>query len=278
VIATVRVPPEIAESVRDRWPDMAAGWPRAVERELGDVCARFGAVPSEVLPARYSFVVVANTRHGDRIVRVTPDPDAMNQARAAQMLAECGAGPRIHEVRATSLGVWTISDRVVPGISLREVPPGSVSLDDMVAPFRAMAGVRAAVDSLPALGEWLRFRLAQPNLRDVPRGQSVASLPERERAQETLGSLDSHAESTALCHGDAHRGNLLISAKQPRVLLIDPRGMRGEVEYDIGVLALKLSSYDLQAAQSLCKKLAALAGVDGERAVLWITVARAARV
>jgi hypothetical protein len=42
--------------------------------------------------------------------------------------------------------------------------------------------------------------------------------------------------------------------------------MRGEVEYDIGVLSLTVSSYDLQAARSLCKRLTARAGVDGERA------------
>jgi streptomycin 6-kinase len=185
-------------------------------------------VPSEVLPARYSFVVVANTRHGDIIVRVTPDPNAMDQARVAQMLAECGAGPRIHEVRTTPLGVWSVSDRVVPGISLREAPPNSVSLHDMAAPFRAMVGVRAAVESLPALSEWLLSRLAQRNLRDVPRGQSVASLAERERAQDILRRLDPGAESATLCHGDAHRGNLLVSAEPPRVLLIESaRAARG---------------------------------------------------
>lgn len=141
-----------------------------------------------------------------------------------------------------------------------------------------MVDVHTSAASLPALSEWLYRRLVQPDLRDVPQGQSAASLAERERAQEILGWLGSDAESTALCHGDAHRGNLLVSADRPRVLLIDPRGMRGEVEYDIGVLSLKASSYDLQEAQVLCKQLAAMAGVDGERAEAWITVARAARV
>ena len=73
-------------------------------------------------------------------------------------------------------------------------------------------------------------------------------------------------------------GNMLVSAERPRVLLIDPRGMRGEVAYDIAVFSLKLSSYDLEAARELCRQLAAQSGVDSERAIAWITVARAARV
>ncbi|MGH8965353.1 MAG: phosphotransferase [Actinomycetes bacterium] len=211
------------------------------------------------------------------MVRVTPDPDAANQARAAQMLADCGAGPEIHEVRSTSLGVWTVSDRVTPGISLREAPTGSVSLDDMAAPLRAMAGSNAAA-SLPPLNEWLRARLAQPDLRDIPRGQSAALPAERERALDTLRQLDSNSESAALCHGDAHTGNLLVSAKQPHLLMIDPRGMRGEIAYDIGVMSLKLSAYNLDAARSLSGQLAACVGVDGARVTAWTTVARAARV
>ena len=106
----------------------------------------------------------------------------------------------------------------------------------------------------------------------------MASSAERKRAQDILRWLDPDGDSASLCHGDAHRGNLLVSSGRPRVLLIDPRGMRGEVEYDIGVLSLKVSSYDLLAAHALCEKLSARAGVDGERAAAWITIAQAARV
>lgn len=276
--ATVRVPSEVVESVRARWPDVDATWASGVEHELVDVCARLGAVPSKVLPARFSFVVIANMPDRDVIVRVTPDPDAMNQARVAGMLAECGAGPQIHEARATSLGVWNISDRVVPGISLGEVQSGSVSLDEMAAPFRAIVGFREPVDGLPVINEWLRSRLTQSDLRDIAPGQLVASHAEREHAQNVLALLGVDAATAALCHGDAHPGNMLVSAERPRALLIDPRGMRGEVEYDIAVFSLKLSSYDLEAARELCKQLAARSGAGGERAVAWMTIARAARV
>lgn len=277
--AAVQVPPEIAASIHERWPAMHATWARDVEREFDEMCLRHGAVPFKVLPSRYSVVVIASAPRRDLIVRVTPDPNAANQATVAQMLAECGAGPRIHAIYTTASGVWTISDRVVPGISLDKAQPGSVGINEVAATFRAMVGTDGAFEGLPAIGDWLHLRLTQSDLSDVPRGQTAASPTERERAQEVLRSLDADSERAAgLCHGDAHPGNLLVSADQSHVQLVDPRGMRGEVEYDLAVLSLKVAAYDLQLARSLCTQLAGRVSADDERAAAWITVARAARV
>jgi streptomycin 6-kinase len=154
-----------------------------------------------------------------------------------------------------------------------------VSLDDLVTPFRAIAKASLSVDGLPTISAWLRSRLGDAHLRDIAPMQSVAPLAERMHAEGILTTLAAaSSEPTALCHGDAHPGNVLVSADRPRVLLIDPRGMCGEVEYDLGVLALKVASYDHKAARTLARQLAARVGVDGERAAAWTMVAGAARV
>lgn len=57
----MRVTAELARSVRARWPHRADSWLTAAEPELDELCRRFSAVPNHVIPARFAFVIAANT-------------------------------------------------------------------------------------------------------------------------------------------------------------------------------------------------------------------------
>ena len=75
---------------------------------------------------------------------------------------------------------------------------------------------------------------------------------------------------TGLMHGDCSRGNLLMG--EGRWWLIDPRGVRGDWQYDVAVAAWKCRySADEQAA------LVCAAGADHDTVEAWGRVARAAR-
>lgn len=60
------------------------------------------------------------------------------------------------------------------------------------------------------------------------------------------------------------------------VVLIDPRGVSGEVEYDLAVVALKATRFVPLAV--ILTNLASLVGVDQHRVEVWTVVASAARV
>jgi streptomycin 6-kinase len=77
------------------------------------------------------------------------------------------------------------------------------------------------------------------------------------------------------CHGDASLWNVLAHGDSDWKL-IDPRGMSGEVSYDVGVLAFKIARN--QSPALIAARLARAADVDPERVQAWMTVASAARV
>jgi len=109
-----------------------------------------------------------------------------------------------------------------------------------------------------------------------PRAQRTTRSPTRPQPC-ALAILDDLAEDTTpqLCHGDTSPWNILALGHDTWVL-IDPRGVSGEVAYDVAVLALKLARG--RSAAFITAPLAGAVGVDPERVHAWALIADAARV
>ncbi|WP_436493398.1 phosphotransferase [Actinokineospora sp. HUAS TT18] len=256
----IAVPANVAAAVVDRWGDVGERWLREVVAEFVDLS--HGATVREVFHARYGFVVEVVIDDRLLVMRSTPDPDGKFQAQAARGLASIGVGPAVHEVLTTRSGTWTVMDRVVPG-----TPVLSPHIDQLADLLRPLVEERTEAHGLPPLAEWLDERLADHALADLPPG--AAPAPERERvAARTLLSEITTDDVETLCHGDCSWGNVLQGPFG--LVLIDPRGKRGDVAYDVGVLALK-RGYDP-------RDLGRRVGVDPERAEAWAVIAAAARV
>ncbi|MFG1997710.1 aminoglycoside phosphotransferase family protein [Spirillospora sp. NPDC048911] len=268
----VRVPREVAEGVSARWPSVGTVWHGQVLSELAALCQRYKVTPVHTFDARYSLVVETARGDGTRLVmRSTPDPLGIFQAEVSQSLAKVGAGPQVHEVLQTAIGVWTVADRISPGDSLY-YRPGSI--ESLAATLNLLQGQAAPIPEMPTLGDWLRGRLSDENPIDIPPGRSPASPQERQRALALLASLES-TTSNNLCHGDASSNNVLHS--DSKLQLIDPRGISGELAYDVAVAAWKTAS-DEESLVRRALTLAKLVGVELQRVEAWLTIATAARV
>jgi streptomycin 6-kinase len=263
-VNTATVPARVAGTVTARWPGRGERWLRDVEVELASLAARYGARPVDVFRARYGFVVALDRSGAPPLVmRSTADPVGPLQAAAAEYLGEVGIGPVVHEVQVTDTGTWTVMDRVTPGVPV-EI---GVGLADLAALLRPLVAEQPLVSGFPRLASWLRARLADNNLSDLAPGTAPAPLDERAHARALLADLgDGHAES--LCHGDCSRDNVVRSGVG--LALIDPRGVAGDIAYDVAVLAAKTGNSPAG--------LAELVGVDSDRAQAWAVVAGAARV
>ncbi|GAA0742480.1 phosphotransferase [Dactylosporangium roseum] len=269
------LPAGIVAGIEKRWPDHARAWAADVETELREICDMYDAKPRTVLPARYGFVVAVDSPHGGLVLRSSPDPDASIQADVASALADLGVAPVVHETILAPSGLWMVLEEVQPGTPLALTDRSTVDLNALAAPFAAMLNQPAPRQVLPSVFDWLRERLKDDNLTDMPVWrEGPAPLNER---QEALGVLDELAQDTkpGLCHGDASTWNLLTSGDSGWKI-IDPRGVSGEIGYDLAVIALKLRG-DLPPAD-LGSRLAKAAGTDWDRVKRWISVAEAARV
>lgn len=267
------VPSNVADAVCQRWPERGPLWLATVHDGLTDLCKRYRAEPVQVMSARYGFVVAVCTPTGPLIMRSSPDPDGGNQAAVSIALADLGVSPRVHELVETNTGTWTVADRVLPGTPIEDVPSQSdrVRMADML---RRMVGQPAPASNMPSLIDWLRDRLTDPYLTDLPVGRRPAPIEERQQALRQLETL-ARAGSVSLCHGDASPRNILLGAND-KPWLVDPRGMIGEVAYDVAVIALKAARFIPPVAGAA--ELAKYVGINAEQAIAWLQIAQSARV
>ncbi|MER6810748.1 phosphotransferase [Spirillospora sp. NPDC000708] len=267
----IDIPAGVAEAVTRRWPDLASAWLGGAPDELERLCERYEGRPVRAFQARYAFVVEIATAHGRLVLRSTSDPLGMDQAEVSRELSRIDVGPRIYDVLQTPLSVWTVAERIRPGNSLNGK---TVSLERLAPLFQKMLDQKAANDGRSTLADWLRSRLDDDNLSDLaPR--SVRILPrERRRALSVLEDLEASSPNT-ICHGDTSSGNILVGPDE-RLFLIDPRGISGDVCYDVAVAAWK-TARDGE-IRIRATDLARIVGVDATRVEAWLEVARAARV
>lgn len=268
----MKIPAQLAQSVRARWPDRADDWLIHLEPELTELCQRFSATPQRILPARYALVIAATTPDGDLIMRATTDPDATAQTTVAKALAQLDVGPAIHATSATDTGTWTVMDQVKPGTPLADIDPNTLDFAKLTAPIRTMASAPPPGDELPSILDWLRDRLADDHLNDLPPGETTAPHAERRYALQLLDELTADFHP-GLCHGDASPWNLLTRL-DGEWKLIDPRGIYGEAEYDAAVLALKIGS----SIDNAVTRVAEMVQLNHTRIQAWERIARAARV
>ncbi len=268
------VPPTVVSAVQARWPAHTRDWPTHVEAELLELCERYEAKPREVLPARYGFVVAADTADGGIVLRASADPRGPTQAEVARALAKLGAGPTVHEAIVTDDGTWTVLDEVRPGTPLAMTDLSTVSLEALAVPLASINGQPAPIPGMPSIIDWLRTRLEDDELDDLAPGTTVAPVGVRRVAIDGLDELAATA-TLGLCHGDASLWNVLAHG-QCDWKLIDPRGMGGEVSYDVAVLAFKIARHRPPALVGA--RLAQAVGVDPARVQTWMTIASTARV
>src|SRR5213592_4759271 len=137
----------------------------------------------------------------------------------------------------------------------------------MGAAFRATTARSYSTSPLTPRGSTKKTRPASP----VKRFHGEASPWHRPG----VCVLAASTHTPGLCPGDASPWNLL-TGDAGRVFLVDPRGVSGEVEYDLAVVALKAAP--IVPAQETVPYLAALVGIEPGRARAWLAVASSARV
>ncbi|MBT2210324.1 phosphotransferase [Actinomadura sp. NEAU-AAG7] len=241
-----------------------------MSQELAELCGRYNATVLSTFDSRYGLVVEVATTSERLVMRSSPDPDAAAQAEVSRSLAHLGVGPEIREVIEAPSGVWTVAVRVLPGDTLK----------NRVVPIEALATVlrpmhkRPAPPGLPSLAAWLEERLHDEKPIDLPIGRTLAPAADRQHAIRLLADL-STSTGHQLCHGDASSKNILLG-HAGKLFLIDPRGVSGDLAYDVAVAAWKTAGSE--PAGRRAAELSSLLDIDAPRVSAWLDIAQAARV
>jgi len=171
--------------------------------------------------------IIAFGSRGDERVVVKVDRQQRDESRSAAVLrAFCGSGTvRILDYAEDAL----LLERVTPGDSL--IAMAATGHDDDAN--EVLAGVIGRMSgrgysSVPTVEEWgssfERYIAAEDH--SLPR-------PLVEEARKLYEGLCASQQRRRLLHGDLHHGNVLLDSERGW-LAIDPKGVLGELEYEIG--------------------------------------------
>ncbi len=260
---------DVDERVRARAHEVlgasSADWCDAAVESVSEAVSRLGI--SSLVPVHGGrlSVIWRGVLNETAVAVKFPMVEVDAHLRAAVALGESGCGPSVFVADAGVLVSEWIDHVPMPGgvAALHHVVELAASLDEVPVP-----------ETLVGVDDWLRERVLTA-VADVAAGSRQPTMVERSVAARELESL---VRPWSFCHGDLHAGNVLWR-RSGYPVLIDARGVRGEVELDCANLALQSRlGGPTEAVESLAATLAGHVGGDRERAVRWVGVLQVAQV
>lgn len=242
----------------DLLAELAAGWDLALQPPFPDLTYNY------VAPVRWGDGTEAVLKVG------VPNPELRTEAEALRRFDGRGA---VRLLAADLERGALLLERLRPGTTLLALEDDRRATEHAAQVMAAWRGVRAPEGVFPTVRGW--FRRGFRRLRDRHAGGS-GPFPEEllayaeGRSRELLDSMT----GVQLLHGDLHHWNVLAARRAPW-LAIDPKGVIGEPEYEVGAFLRNpipdvLAYPDLRGA--LARRLdqfADLLGYERERMVAW---------
>lgn len=229
------IPEEFASAVRAFRGAEGEVWLRELPATIEECAARWSLeVGPPFLPLYYNYVARADGADGARLVLKIcfPDDEAPTEREALRLFGGRGAA---HLIEADAECGALLLERLEPGTKLSEL----CDTDDEGATSAAASVMRSLLRPAPLVHEF-------PSVADWGKGfarhrarheGTSGPLPARlfDEAETLFRELNDSAGEPVLLHGDLHQGNIIAARREPW-LAIDPKGIVGEAEYEVGAL------------------------------------------
>ncbi len=186
----------------------------------------------------YNFVAEAVTNDGVQVVlKIAPPFEATEIFGEAKYLRLHNGNSAIRLLAEDRQHHAILLERAVPGEALHErfhskpiecLGPAIDVLNRVLQP------PPAGMSDVPTLDGWFE------NFRAYRDTQFPAALAER--AFEIYERLSSQPDQTFYIHGDYHPGNIVTATREP-FQIIDPKGIVGNVGYDIAVFLINIERW-----------------------------------
>ena len=176
----------------------------------------------------YHYAAIAIQSDGSECVFKcgVPNEALVNEIRALQYFDGNGA---VKLLDADENKGWLLLERCSPGVSLSQLKDDRATL----IAIQTMQSLWRACDD----DHW-KFRHIKNRLQGLQRAKQLNSSIPKKLIHDAIFMSDELLSSlgeVVLLHGDLHHDNILSASRQP-FLVIDPNGIVGEREYEIGAL------------------------------------------
>lgn len=215
----------------------------------------------------YHFVAPATRSDGSEVVLKLglPTPEFGWEAEALRLYAGHGAVELLEEDRPQGA---MLLERLRPGGSLAEVEDDRQAIHTASSVMRELWRPLPPEHTFPSITDWAAGLQKLRSQFEGGTGPLPADLVDR--AEGIYRELTSSLGPIVLLHGDLHLDNILQARRRPWIA-IDPQGVAGEAEYEVGAL-LRNPPEGMPRRRALARRLDQLAeelGFSRERLRLW---------
>lgn len=219
----------------------------------------------------YNYVCPAHQADGDEVVLKIGLPTAEFDSERAALEVFAGRGSVLLLAFSTACNAMLL-ERVRPGTMLSETEDDAVCMDIAAGVMSRLWRPVPPSHSFISTRDWARGLERLRSHFDGGTGPLPLNLVEK--AETLFRELFASEGEHVLLHGDLHHFNILRSRRE-RWLALDPKGVVGEREYELGALLRNpnldhfdkaaLRSLTLRRIDQLCEKL----GFDRQRVTAW---------
>ncbi len=177
----------------------------------------------------YNFVAPCTYKGGGAVLKVAPplnNPEISGEARFLQMADGKGA---VKFLKLDETHRSILLERLTPGANLKEVfrKDSGKAVGIAVKIMRVILREPPQNSAFRPLKDWF-------NNFFVKAGKTNFPSEFQSKTREFYEELSSASKRKFLIHGDLHHENILSATREP-FLAIDPKGIIGDIGYEIGV-------------------------------------------
>ena len=266
------IPHTFARTVVDVHGAAGADWLERLPMTLAEFARRWSLdISPSFEPLSYNYVAPAVRADGADVVLKAGVPCREIETEIAALSFYAGHGAvRLLDADA-SQGVMLL-ERAVPGTPLRDVADDERATASAASVMQRLWRPVPADHALPSVSDWAVGMVRLRNEFDGGTGPFPARLIEK--AESLFADLLESMSEVVVLHGDLHHWNILAAGREPW-LAIDPKGIVGEPEYDVGAF-LRNPLPELLAlpdpARALSRRLDVFSerlGFDRKRMIRW---------
>jgi streptomycin 6-kinase len=268
----MNLPSSFVNNITSAFGDVGRQYLEDLPDLLAGAARRWDLTLHEPFLLSYNYVCAATRTDGSPVVLKigVPNPELTSEIQALRLYAGKGACSMLEsDAKAGML----LLERLHPGTMLATLD------DDDKATEIAAEVMKAIQHPVPVGNGFLSLHGWFDELKNLrPRfGGSTGPFPERTVSivEQMIGSLFAENRPQVLLHGDFHHFNILLSERG--WLVIDPKGVCGPAEYEIGPFLLNPwgkipdGSEAIKRTQRRISILADRLGFDRKKLLAWAT-------
>ena len=204
-------------------------WLKDLPQIIAELSKIWSLIVERPLPnLSYSFVAPCHSKNGAAVLKIAPplnNPEIYNEARFLQMANGKGA---IKLLKTDENRRAILLERLSPGANLKKVcrADESESVAIAIKVMREILRVPPENSAFRRLDDWF----------DGFENAANTKFPDEfiSKASGFYDELSSASKRKFLIHGDLHHENILSARREP-FLAIDPKGIIGDIGYEIAV-------------------------------------------